>query len=143
MLLIDHSLVPGHIHAASLRRGSTIVAVDGPLTLAYRNASLDWLLPAAPMIVVALDEGDAHVVPYDTFVEMQTTGRTRASVHIECPSPRVAHAWGALLRTFSRWQKARPHGLNLDSPRQPPPEMASPNPSRARRRPRRRSESAR
>lgn len=111
MLLIEHSLVPGQIRAASLRRGTLIVAVDGPLAITYRNPSLDWLSPAAPMIAIALDEGDAHIVPFDAFVEIRTPAHVRANARIECP---VHHAnvlrtlLQSVVRTLSRSQKTRP-----------------------------------
>jgi hypothetical protein len=78
---------PGQIHASRLKRGSVIVAVDGPLRLRYRDESLSWLLALVPPVSVVLAEGEHHVLPYSAFVEIHTEGSTVVEGLVMEPRP--------------------------------------------------------
>ncbi len=82
--------VPDQIQIAKLRRGSSIVAVEGTLRLRYRDGSLNWLLDAAPVNDLRLGEGEQYRLPCNAFVEIRATGKTAAVGAIEPTSTALA-----------------------------------------------------
>lgn len=101
--------VPGQIHVVRLRRGSSIVAIEGTLRLRYRDESLNWLLDAAPVSRVRLGDGEGYRLPCDAFVEISTAGQTAAVGAVEPASTAIARcaAWIANA-AIPRWLKL-PH----------------------------------
>lgn len=98
--------VPGQIHVTRLRRGSSIVAIEGTLRLRYRDESLNWLLDAAPANHVRLDEGDGYRLPCDAFVEISAGGKNAAVGAVEPASTAFARCTAWIVNTaIPRWLK--------------------------------------
>ncbi|NRO96460.1 hypothetical protein GWC77_11005 [Paraburkholderia sp. NMBU_R16] len=98
--------VPGQIHVTRLRRASSIVAIEGTLTLRYRDESLNWLLDATPINHVRLGEGEGYRLPCDAFVEISTAGKTGAVGAVEPASTAFARCAAWIVNTaIPRWLK--------------------------------------
>src|SRR5579864_1038233 len=78
---------PGQVRASSLKRGSAIVALDGPLRVAYRDGSMDWLLDSASRVSITLEEGEHHILPHSAFVEIRPAGSSVVTGLITYPQP--------------------------------------------------------
>lgn len=78
---------PGQVWAFSLRRGSTLLALDGPLRVEYRDGSLDWLPDSVPRVSITLEEGEHHVLPHSAFVEIRAAGSNVVTGLITDPQP--------------------------------------------------------
>jgi hypothetical protein len=89
----------GQIHCAWFRRGSTLVAIDGTLRVTYRDASMDWLLDAAPRISVVVRPGEQHTMPFEAFVEVSAVGLAAVNARIADGAPRrsLLAAWRRLM----------------------------------------------
>ncbi|CAN7616188.1 hypothetical protein LJR230_004468 [Trinickia sp. LjRoot230] len=88
---------PGQMHTLRLDRASAIIALDGPLRLRYRDESLTWLLDAAPCIDITLRDGEQHILPFTTFVNMLTEGEQTVTAAL-APAPDTLARLAALLR---------------------------------------------
>ena len=110
--------VPGHIHTTRLRGGCSIIAMQGTLRLRYRDASLSWLLDAAPANDLRLGEGEQYRVPCDAIVEISAEGKTSAVGAIEPALPALTRyaAWVATVIGVLRGGHPR-NGLASTSPR--------------------------
>jgi len=73
----------GQIQCAWFKRASALVAVDGTVRVTYRDASLDWMLDAAPKVSVLVRAGERHVMPFEAFVEVSAEGPHAVNVRIE------------------------------------------------------------
>ncbi|MBP0592570.1 hypothetical protein J8I87_23090 [Paraburkholderia sp. LEh10] len=82
----EQRYAPDEIQATWFRRGSAIAALDGALRVTYRDASLDWLLDAAPKVSIVVREGERHVLSYEAFVEVTSAGPRVSIARIE-PGP--------------------------------------------------------
>lgn len=69
-------LHPGQIHASRQRAGTLLIAINGPLRLTYRDPSLDWLMVLSPRVCIDLNEGDAHVISCNAWVEVDVLRET-------------------------------------------------------------------
>jgi hypothetical protein len=96
--------------------------------LTYRDPALDWLLNVKSPVAVDIEEGGCHVLPYDTFVEIEAVGSSAVNGLVSVPGQRYAliaaigrgFAWlgscvrangqrsGALLKHPSIGDKSRP-----------------------------------
>jgi hypothetical protein len=104
MQAYETQYVPGQIHVTRLRRGSSIVAIEGTLRLRYRDASLNWLLDAAPVNRVRLGEGEGYRLPCDAFVEIGAAGKTAALGAVEPASTAFARCAAWIANTaIPRW----------------------------------------
>jgi hypothetical protein len=72
---IEQQFAPGAVQMFLASRASVIVAIDGPLKLEYRDDSLSWLTPAVRPVLVVLDEGQSHEMPYGAWVNISAQGR--------------------------------------------------------------------
>ncbi len=63
-------LHPGQIHASRQHAGTQFIAVHGAVRLMYRDSSLDWLMDLSPRVCVDLEEGAAHVISCNAWVEV-------------------------------------------------------------------------
>jgi len=111
--------VPGQIHTVKLRGGSSIVAMEGALKLRYRDASLNWLLDAAPTNNLRLGEGEQYRLPCDAIVEICAEGTSAAGGAIEPASTGLARcsAWIARVMGAVRPGQWRSAGASLASRR--------------------------
>ncbi|WP_144107541.1 hypothetical protein [Paraburkholderia sp. BCC1886] len=69
-------LHPDQIHASRQRAGTQFIAVHGEVRLTYRDPSLDWLMDLSPRVCVGLEEGAAHVISCNAWVEIDSVGET-------------------------------------------------------------------
>lgn len=90
MKAIRQSFYPGQINARRQRAGTQVVAIDGVLRLTYRDPSLDWLLNVTSPVSVDIEEGGCHVLPYDTFVEIEARGPSPVNGLVSAPRPRYS-----------------------------------------------------
>ncbi|CAN7347140.1 hypothetical protein LJR029_006123 [Caballeronia sp. LjRoot29] len=74
MQSIRQCFYPGQRSARHQHAGTRIIAIDGMLRLTYRDPALDWLLDVTTPVVVKIEEGECHVLPCDTFVEIEAVG---------------------------------------------------------------------
>jgi len=81
---------PGQVTGFYLERRHVVIALDGPLRIQYRTTSLDWLLSDAPIISIALLEGESHVLPYAAFVEVSAIGSSIVTGSIRRSTPAKA-----------------------------------------------------
>lgn len=91
---------PGQMHTLRLARASSIIALDGTLRLRYRDESLTWLLDATPRIDITLRDGEQHILPFTTFVNMLTEGDQTVKAAF-APAP------GTLVRLAALLHRAR------------------------------------
>jgi hypothetical protein len=128
MQAIRQCFHPGQFNARHQRAGTQVVAIDGVLRLTYRDPALDWLFNVTSPIAVDIEEGACHVLPYDTFVEIEAVGSSAVNGLVSVPGQRYAlfaaigkgFAWlgsclrangqrsGALLKHPSTGDKSRP-----------------------------------
>lgn len=87
MNLHKQHCVPGQVHAGVYPRAATVIALDGSVKMTYRNISLDWLPGVAPRVALVLGEGERHVLPCTTFVEIESSGRGIAAFAVVDPQP--------------------------------------------------------
>lgn len=87
MKAIGQCFYPGQINARRQRAGTQVVAIDGVLRLTYRDPSLDWLLNVTGPVSVDIEEGACHVLPYDTFVEIEARGPSAVYGLVSVPRP--------------------------------------------------------
>ncbi|WP_158939164.1 hypothetical protein [Burkholderia sp. S171] len=90
MQAIRQCFYPGKFHAQHQRAGTQVVAIDGALRLTYRDPALDWLLNVTSPIAVDIEEGGCHVLPYDTFVEIEAVGFSAVNGLVSVPGRRSA-----------------------------------------------------
>jgi hypothetical protein len=90
MQAIRQSFYPGQFSGRYWRTGTQLVAIDGVLRLTYRDPALDWLLNLTSPVAVDLEEGECHVLPYDTFVEIQAVGSSVVNGIVSVPVQRYA-----------------------------------------------------
>jgi hypothetical protein len=101
MQAISQCFYPGQCRARHQRAGTQIIAIDGVLRLTYRDPALDWLLNLTSPVVVRIEEGECHVLPCDTFVEIEAAGFSAVNglVHV----PGRSHGVGAVIRSGIAW----------------------------------------
>jgi len=85
MQAIRQCFYPGRLNARHQRAGTQVVAIDGVLRLTYCDPALDWLLNVTSPIAVDIEEGTCHVLPYDTFVEIEAVGSSAVSGLVSVP----------------------------------------------------------
>jgi len=90
MQAIRQCFYPGKFNARHQRAGTQIVAIDGVLRLTYRDPALDWLLNMTSPVTVDIEEGACHVLPYDTFVEIEAVGFSEVNGLFIVPGKRYA-----------------------------------------------------
>ncbi|WP_089160563.1 hypothetical protein [Caballeronia sordidicola] len=90
MQAIRQCFYPGQRNARHHRAGTQVVAIDGVLRLTYRDPALDWLLTLTSPISIEIDEGGCHVLPYDTFVEIEAVGSAAVNGIVSVPGRRNA-----------------------------------------------------
>ncbi len=83
----EFSCCSGARHARHLKRGSVLVALHGRLRVTCRDASLHWLSGAAPALTIMLEEGEAHALTDDTYVEWTADSGWAVSGLIDPPPP--------------------------------------------------------
>lgn len=93
---------PQQIQTVHMKRGSAIVAFDGRLRIRYRDESLNWLVDCVPTVSLFLDEGDRHVLPYSTYVEIYVPGVAMVT-GLVVSSPTVNSRIAAVARTMARF----------------------------------------
>jgi hypothetical protein len=93
----EQHFAPGELHMSRLSRASVIVAIDGPLTLQYRNDSLSWMAPQVHPVCIYLEEGQSHEMPYGAWVNMSAQGRMPVNGLVMSP-----RSWTSRL---ARWMK--------------------------------------
>jgi hypothetical protein len=92
----------GEIHASRQRAGTQFVAVHGAVRLTYRDPSLDWLMDLWPRVCVGLEEGDAHVISCNAWVEVDPVEDTAVVGLLEKPD-----GIGISLEKFRAWLKEK------------------------------------
>lgn len=90
MQAIRQCFHPGQFNGRHQRAGTQVVAIDGVLRLTYRDPALDWLLNLTSPVTIKVDEGECHVLPYDTFVEIQALGTSVVNGIVSVPVQRYA-----------------------------------------------------
>ncbi|MGI4855404.1 MAG: hypothetical protein ACRYHA_00500 [Janthinobacterium lividum] len=91
-----HCLLSGQLRSFGLRRHTLLSALDGPLHLTYRDASLDWLPGGAGHVAIVLDDGAAHRLPCAAWVDIRAGGGAAGGVTLGISSPSMRMS--ALLR---------------------------------------------
>ena len=87
---IRQCFYPGQLNARCQRAGTQVVAIDGALRLTYRDPSLDWLLNVTGPVSVDIEEGECHVLPYNTFVEIEVLGPSAVNGLVGVPRPQYS-----------------------------------------------------
>ncbi|SOE95953.1 hypothetical protein SAMN05414139_08876 [Burkholderia sp. D7] len=90
MQAIRQCFYPGRLNARHQRAGTQVVAIDGVLRLTYRDPALDWLLNVTSPVAVDIEEGGCHVLPYDTFVEIEAVGSSAVNGLVNVPGRQYA-----------------------------------------------------
>ncbi|MDB5834852.1 MAG: hypothetical protein JWR14_4682 [Caballeronia sp.] len=101
MKSIRQYFYPGQRYARHQRAGTQVIAIDGMLRLTYRDPALDWLLNVTSPVVVKLEEGGCHVLPCDTFVEIEAVGFSAVNGLIHVPGQ--SYAVVAVIRSGIAW----------------------------------------
>lgn len=78
---------PGQVSGFFMARREALIALDGSVRVTYRDRSLDWFVSETPQVVVTLQEGESHVLPYAAFVEVRVIGHHVVSTVIQRPTP--------------------------------------------------------
>ncbi|MGI4814154.1 MAG: hypothetical protein ACRYG5_10770 [Janthinobacterium lividum] len=99
-----HRCLPAQCHTCELKRGSTLVAVEGPLRVQYHDGSTDCLPDGAACRAVVIDEGACLMLPCRAFVDIRAAGPSAATVWVEPAQPWVsgAAAVGRLVQSLGR-----------------------------------------
>jgi hypothetical protein len=109
MQSISQCFYPGQRSARHQHAGTQIIAIDGMLRLTYRDPALDWLLDVTTPVVVKIEEGGCHVLPCDTFVEIEAVGSSVVNGIVSVPPRRFSLA---AIRSGIAWigSRVRPNG---------------------------------
>jgi hypothetical protein len=102
---------PKQTHIFRLKKGSSIVALDGQLEIRHRDDSVSWLLDSAPAVSCLLEEGDCHILCCGGYVEIYAPG-TAAVTGLILP-PSSAKPWVMAVSRFlssgvSRFKRRNP-----------------------------------
>jgi len=100
MQAIRQCFYPGQLNAGHRRAGTQVVAIDGVLRLTCRDPALDWLLNVTSPVVVDIQEGTCHVLPNDTFVEIEAVGSSAVNGLVNVPGRQYAFI-AAIGRAFA------------------------------------------
>ncbi|MFM0405130.1 hypothetical protein [Paraburkholderia dipogonis] len=93
-------LAAGQMAVHELRAGTSIVAVEGDLQLAFRDHALAWLGDAVPVTSITLHEGECFVTPQRGVVSISGV-RANAAAFVVQPS-RALHDGRSLIRQTAR-----------------------------------------
>ncbi|CAG9198310.1 conserved hypothetical protein [Paraburkholderia tropica] len=90
-------LAPHQVHWTALRRGASLVAVEGTLCLTYRDAALVSAGHVAPLLARRIDEGERYPIEDRGWYGLSGAGREPAGVLI------VPAATSPLIALARRW----------------------------------------